>query len=784
MRVGAKIIVKGVVQGVGFRPFIHRLAVAHNLAGWVLNSRGGVVIEVEGKRETIEHFYSQISHRPPPLAIVETAGIDFHSPGNLDRFQVRRSRNGKGEFVLISPDISICGECLQELGAPRDRRYKYPFINCTNCGPRFSLIKDLPYDRVRTTMKRFPMCPRCAREYGDISSRRYHAEPNACPDCGPEVQLIKNEKLKNFATITLSPTPSPRGRGNREGGRKAIDKSIELLKSGRIIAVKGVGGYHLACDARNGPAVRELRRRKCREDKPFALMAPTVEVIKELCEVGRQEEKLLLSARRPLVLLKKKEDSPIAEAVAPGQKYLGVMLPYTPLHYLFFEGGKLQVLVMTSGNISDELIAYQDEEAWSRLGNIADYFLRHNRDIHIRCDDSVSRVWEGEEMLLRRSRGYVPHPLRISLPFQRQVLACGAELKNTFCLTRDDYAFLSHHIGDLKNLETLTSFREGIEHFKGLFRIQPEIIACDNHPQYLSTQYAQEFRELSRGNLKLIQVQHHHAHVAGCMAENGLEEKVIGVAFDGSGHGVDGASWGGEFLLADFKGFQRRAHFQYIPLPGGEMAIKEPWRLVVSYLYQIYGDDFLKMECIKRLDEDKCRILLKMLKQSLNCPLTSSVGRLFDTVSSLLGIRDRVNYEGQAAVELEMLAEEGEGEPNEIYGYEVREEEGVFIVNPHLIIREIIDDLEGGIAASFISAKFHRTLAWIIGEVCNLIRRESGLDKVVLSGGVFQNMFLLKRALPLLREGGFQVYTHHKVPPNDGGISLGQAVIADRSAGE
>jgi hydrogenase maturation protein HypF len=629
-------------------------------------------------------------------------------------------------------------------------------------------------------MKKFRMCPLCAKEYGDITRRRYHAEPNACPDCGPEVQLKRNK------SISFPPFPfKMEGLGEKDKGKGAIEKSIELLKAGRILAVKGIGGYHLACDARDSQAVRELRSRKYREDKPFALMAPTITAIRELCEVGVEEEKLLLSARRPIVLLKRKGNGAVAEAVAPGHRYLGVMLPYTPLHYLFFEGDDSRVLVMTSGNISDEPIAYRDEEALSRLEKIADYFLIHNRDIHMRCDDSVIRVWQGREMILRRGRGYVPYPLKISPPFRREILACGGELKNTFCLTRDDYAFLSHHIGDLENMETFTSFREGIEHFKKLFRIRPELIACDMHPEYLSTKYAEELSERSKTKLKLMRVQHHHAHVAACMAENGIEEKVIGVAFDGTGYGCDGAIWGGEFLLADFKDFRRRAHFRYVPMPGGEMAIKEPWRMAVSYLYRIYGDDFPETAFVKKMDKDKVRVLINMLRQSFNCPRTSSVGRLFDTVSSLLGIRDRVNYEGQAAVELEMIAGENEEVEDEVYEYEIKKGgNNTLLIDPCLIIIGVIDDLKKGCPVSLISAKFHRSLARIIGKICRLIRRESGVDKVVLSGGVFQNIFLLEAAFSLLREDKFQVYTHHKVPPNDGGLSLGQAVIAERRTGE
>lgn len=748
-----QITVKGIVQGVGFRPFIYSLANRYSLSGYVLNDSGGVIVDAEGEESSLEQFIRDVVVDAPPLAEVE----DIHwiplPVAGYDSFSIEESRAEEEKSVLISPDISICEDCLRELFDTYDFRYRYPFINCTNCGPRFTIIRDVPYDRGKTTMAKFPMCATCRWEYEDPANRRFHAQPNACPACGPQVVLLDK-------------------RGNPVEGSGVIASVQELLRNGEMVAIKGIGGYHLACDARNSQAVTTLRKRKYREDKPFALMAYDVDSVREICEVSPSEEKLLLSPSRPIVLMRKKGHCSVAEDVAPHQRYLGVMLPYTPLHCLLLHGTGL-ILVMTSGNRSDEPIAHEDGEAFSKLGGIAGYFLIHNRDIHIRCDDSVARAWRDQPILIRRARGYVPSPMRLPFSLERHILSCGAELKNTFCLAKDDRAFVSHHIGDLDSVETLRSFEQGIEHFKRLFAIEPEVVAYDLHPEYLSTKYALALE----GNHKLG-VQHHHAHIVSCMVDNGIEGKVIGVAFDGTGYGLDGTIWGGEFLVADFYDFQRLAHLKPLPLPGGEAAIREPWRMAVSYLYAVYGDDFLKLdfELVNRIDRGRLRLVKQMMDRRFNSPPTSSMGRLFDAVSSLLGIRDRVNYEGQAAVELEMIA--GEDCSN---GYECRVTNGrddTLIIETVGLIQGVVEDLGAGIERSVISAKFHNTVAHMILDVCRRIRDKSGIGRVALSGGVFQNMFLLQRVDRLLFKAGFDVYTHHRVPPNDGGISLGQAVVA------
>jgi hydrogenase maturation protein HypF len=579
-----------------------------------------------------------------------------------------------------------------------------------------------------------------------------------------------------------------------------------LLHEGKVVAIKGLGGFHLACDATNDKAVGELRGRKYRENKPFALMASSLETIREYCEVSSEEEELLVSWKRPIVLLNRKAFSPISEKVAPNNPCLGFMLPYTPLHYLLFQG-PISVLVMTSGNISDEPIAYENKEAMSRLKNIADYFLLHNRDVHIRCDDSVTRIsppgpLDGEprrtsavlrgehltgtvhsEMVVRRSRGYVPSPLRIPFSFGKEILACGAQLKNTFALAEGDQVFVSHHIGDLENLETLQAFEKGIEHFRELFDIEPVIIAHDLHPEYLSTQYAKNLQTL-HPELHTIPIQHHHAHIASCLADNGVSNrKVIGVAFDGTGFGSDGNIWGGEFLIADYVDFQRVAHLKYIPLPGGEQAIKEPWRMAATYLYQVFGPEFLQLDLdfIARLDKQNWKVLERMIEQGINSPLVSSMGRLFDAVSSLLGLRDRVTYQGQAAVELEMVIEQEPGSKLEgrSYGYEIENGDQINLIDPGPIIKGVLSDLQKGVSISCISAKFHNTVVEIIVDLCKRINKTEGLNEVALSGGVFQNMFLLSRAFKRLSREKFRVYLHHRVPTNDGGISLGQAVVAN-----
>lgn len=770
MNSGMKIDVKGIVQGVGYRPFVYRLARQYGLSGYVCNNTSGVFIEIEGEKSRIEEFIEKVKTEPPPQAVIfEIAGYDIE-PEGYDDFVIRQSDDQAEKFVPISPEIATCNLCLAELFDPDDPRYRYPFINCTNCGPRFTIVKDIPYDRKSTTMAPFKMCRVCQREYDDPDNRRFHAQPNACPSCGPGLTLLNNQLEKIDVPDVITGV-------------------CMLLKDGNIIAIKGLGGYHLACDALNPDAVFRLRSRKFREYKPFAIMVKDMETAKRLCDVNEDEEKLLEGAIRPVVLLRKKPDCPVAEDVAPGQKYHGVMLPYTPLHHLILEESGL-VLVMTSGNMSSEPIVYQDEQAFDRLKNIADFYCVHDRQIHIRTDDSVTRIWRGNEMVLRRARGFAPFPLVLNFKFQESVLACGAELKNSFCLGRDNFAFMSHHIGDLDSLKTLISFEEGIEHFQRIFNITPTLIAYDLHPDYLSTKYALALEDIPKTG-----VQHHHAHIVSCMVDNGIDGEMIGVSFDGTGYGTDGAIWGGEFFICDYGKFKRAAHLEYTPLPGGEKAIKEPWRMAASYLYKIYHDSMLDLDIdfVKRLDREKWTTLKKMLDRGINSPLTSSSGRLFDAVSALVGIRKEIYYEGQAAIELEMAAGEGEGE----YPFDFEDVEDTtfppkdrpskkpadlrriskILLEP--IFRGIVSDLECGVGVETISSRFHNTVAGIILSVCLKLKKESGLERVALSGGVFQNSLLLEKTCVLLEKNDFKVFTHHRVPPNDGGIALGQAVIAN-----
>ncbi len=759
----ARIFVRGIVQGVGFRPFIYRLASDHELKGWVLNSTEGVVIEVEGPTDRLEEFITDITLKAPPLAVIEKVEASFLPPVGYKSFIIQASQEQEDKFVLISPDICICPDCLRELFDPLDRRYLYPFINCTNCGPRFTIIKDIPYDRPKTTMLAFQMCPSCELEYHNPSDRRFHAQPNACSTCGPRVWLVN-------------------GRTTGEGD-EAIRIARYLLSRGTIVAVKGLGGFHLACDAINDASVARLRERKGRVNKPFAVMSLDCQTVERYCHVSDAERQLLESPQRPIVLLRHKSDSPISVLVAPNNSYLGVILPYTPLHYLLLErrGDKTDTmaLVMTSGNMSEEPIAIGNGEALERLRPLADAFLLHDRDIHVRCDDSVTRLFEGKETVIRRSRGYAPFPVRLNFE-TRPVLACGAELKNTFCLIKENYAFLSQHIGDMENLETLNSFESGIEHFKRLFRVSPEVIAYDLHPEYLATKYAAQLRrdgakDLGR-EVQFVPVQHHHAHIASCLAENGVSGPVIGVAFDGTGYGEDGQIWGGEFLVGDFQQFKRRAHLKYMVLPGGEAAIRKPYRMALSYLYHLPISLTSGLSLFDRIDPLELKIMRRQIEKAINSPLTSSCGRLFDAVSSLLGICDVITYEGEAAIELEMLADDS---VEDRYHWPLPRSKFPIVIDQEPIFCDIIDDLKAGVPIAVISAKFHNAVAEMVSGVCCLIRERDGLSKVALSGGVFQNVYLLKRTLSHLQRKGFELYIHHQVPSNDGGIALGQAVIAN-----
>ncbi len=745
----AAIRITGIVQGIGFRPFIYNLAQNHSIRGWVLNNETGVFIEAESGDGNLERFIEAIPKQAPPLARIETFEVKYLDPLGYTRFEIRKSEEVQEKFTLISPDVATCDQCLLELFSPTNVRYRYPFINCTLCGPRFTIIQDIPYDRHKTTMSVFTMCPTCQKEYDDPSDRRFHAQPNACPSCGPALELRDNR-----GRIILG---------------DPINNTLSLLEKGAMVAIKGIGGFHLACDATNEEAVSTLRSRKFREDKPFAVMCRDIEEVKKHCEVGQEEERLLLSIERPILILKRKNSATVAHAVAPYQDTLGVMLPYSPLHHLLLQG-RLKTLVMTSGNMSEEPIAYKNEEAFHRLRSIADYFLLHNREIHIRCDDSVTRVFDKKPYILRRSRGYVPFPIKLAFPLE-MILACGGELKNTFCLTRGPYAFLSHHIGDLENLETLTSFEEGIEHFKRLFYIEPKAVAYDLHPDYLSTKYA-----LSLQNLPRVGVQHHHAHIVSCMAENRIDGEVIGVALDGTGLGTDGTIWGGEFLKVNYKDFTRLAHLKKVPMPGGPMAIKQPWRMAMAYLSEAFGEEVerLKIDLLKRLDQNRWDILKRAIARKINTPWTSSMGRLFDAIASILSVRDEVNYEGQAAIELERMADQ-EGE--ETYCFHLLTENSPWMIDLTETIQGVVRDLTEGISSPKIAGKFHRTIGQMIVQTCQALRSKEGLNRVVLSGGVFQNIYLLTLVARELKGSGFEVYTHCQVPTNDGGISLGQAVI-------
>ncbi len=739
----------------GFRPFVFRLAVRHGLTGEVANTSAGVSVRLEGLSGQIESFCADIVRKKPRLAHISEIAEYPETVKGFDRFSIAESKTERGSSTLISPDVSICDNCLREMSDPDDRRYRYPFINCTDCGPRYSIISDIPYDRPDTTMRHFKMCGQCQAEYNDPGNRRFHAQPNACGICGPHVTLCDNARK---AIQTDNP----------------VERAAELLKQGYILAIKGLGGFHLAADAENHEAVVRLRQRKHREEKPFALMSHSIAHICRYARIRPAEESLLSSHQRPIVLLRKKEPNPVSDAVSPRNRYFGVMLPYTPLHYLIFAGSPFTALVMTSGNLSEEPIASDNEEAFDRLSGIADYFLIHNRDIFARSDDSIVRNEESETRnvlrFVRRSRGYVPMPvfLRKEIP---QILACGAEMKNTVCLTKGNQAFLSQHIGDLENYSTYSFYRETISHISRILDIQPRVIAHDLHPDYLSTRYAQEQQDMRQ-----IPVQHHHAHIVSCMAENQAEGPVIGLAFDGTGYGTDGNLWGGEMLLAETEQFTRIAHLSYIPMPGGAAAIKEPWRMAVSYLYSTFGEEIwnLDLPVLREKHEKKIKILIEMIQKKINSPLTSSMGRLFDGIAGIMGIRSHASFEGQAAMELEMLACENAAS---FYDYEHISGD-IRRIPFQPIIRGVTEDMKKGIPLPEISAKFHNTLIGLFSELCEIAGKETGVKQAALSGGVFQNPILSKGLTQALEQKGFQVFTHTRVPANDGGISLGQALIA------
>jgi len=756
---GASIHIQGIVQGVGFRPFVYGLAQRLELTGWVRNTSAGVELCVDGQDQSLNEFLRCLEQELPPLARIDELAVERHSTGGFTSFEIIQSASLPSAFQPVSPDVSICADCLAELFDPGDRRYRYPFINCTNCGPRFTIIQDIPYDRPNTTMASFALCTECEAEYREPRNRRFHAQPVACPGCGPQVWL---ETSGDHA--------------QRQNGDAAIQAGREALLAGKILAIKGLGGFHLACDATNPEAVALLRERKLRVGKPFALMFSDIESIRAHCQVSEEEARLLQSRQRPVVILQRQRTSSIALQIAPQQDTLGAMLPYTPLHYLLLTHPHLPPLVMTSGNLSEEPICTTNAEARQRLEPLADAFLMHDREIHTRCDDSVTRVVAHAARFFRRARGYAPDPMR--LPFAAPpLLATGPELKNTFCLTRQRYAFLSHHIGDLENYETLSAFEQGIRHYERLFRIQPQAIAYDLHPDYLATRYALERAEAEL--LPAIGVQHHHAHIAACMAENGLDlqAQVIGVAWDGTGYGEDGAIWGSEFLISGYASFQRLAHLTYVLLPGGDQATRQPWRMALAWLGACGLQWDADLSPVRHAADptspiDRLSALRHQLETGINCSPTSSMGRLFDAAAALLGIRQEVTYEAQAAIELEALADAVET------GTYVIEIHSNGLIDPAPLWSSMISELRAGVPLPLISARFHNSLSHLVVRVCQCIRDKTGLQQVALSGGVWQNMVLLTKTVDQLEQAGFSVLQHRQVPTNDGGLALGQAAVA------
>ena len=745
-----RIRVNGIVQGVGFRPFVFNLAQSLDLSGFVTNTSDGVLIEIQGSAQAVETFVRRLQSELPPLAeIIALQQNEIPVQKETD-FRIKASIDSDRNETLISPDIAICDDCLRELRDPNDRRYHYPFINCTNCGPRFTIIRKIPYDRPNTTMKAFRMCAACQAEYDNPADRRFHAQPNACPACGPHVWLERTGQAK----VQSENEPSLR-------------QAVSALLNGEIVAVKGLGGFHLAVDATDEAAVRRLRQRKNREEKPLALMLPDLSAAKKIVRISDAEAQLLTSPQRPIVLLRKKTNIPIAAAVAPHNQRLGIMLPYTPLHYLLFDllreqaPQRFPALVMTSANRSEEPIVIDNDDARQRLKDIADALLLHNRPILVRADDSVVARFANQTVFLRRSRGYVPRPVFFD-DSGPSVLATGGELKNTICLTKGNRAFLSQHIGDLENVRAFDFFEQTIAHFQDILQTRPEAIACDLHPGYFSTRWAERQTEMP-----IFKVQHHHAHLASVLAEWQTDEPVIGIILDGTGYGYDGTIWGGEILIGHFTRVRRFAWLEPMPLPGSEAAIRQPWRTALAYLYETFGAELPDLPFLRGRP---VRLILEMIDKKLNSPLTSSCGRLFDAVSVISGGRTEIRYEAQAAIEFTQAAKAPCTEPFEFE-----------IAIPQIPVKPIIRSLTRAVlaGASFAQAatRFHCMLSRLLAELAHRARRQSGLQTVVLSGGVFQNEVLFSSLVKELKERGFRVLTHRQVPPNDGGLSLGQAAV-------
>ena len=752
--------VNGVVQGVGFRPFIYALAARFGLSGWVLNSSSGVDVEVQGAPAAVDAFQEAITAEAPPLARIDRVNASpLPVDGAEGEFVIRQSA-ADGGMSLVSPDVATCPDCLRELFDPADRRYRYPFANCTNCGPRYTIIQAMPYDRPQTTMAAFPMCPDCRAEYDNPLDRRFHAQPNACPVCGPHVRLVA---------------------GGDPSLPDDVARAAALLREGSILAVKGLGGFHLACDATNREAVARLRARKARPAKPFAVMIASLDEVRQHCTLNEDEAALLGGGSAPVVLLYRRAGSSIAENVAPDNPMLGVMLPYTPLHHILLRDVG-RPLVMTSGNLGGQPVIVDDDDAQAGLGHIADAFLLHDRPIHMRCDDAVWWVdrfaGEGDPVRqpLRRARGDAPYPVRLPWRAEEHILAVGAEMKNTLCLLRGQDAFISQHIGEVDSLEALAYFREALDHLAALFKVDPRLIVHDLHPGYLTTRLARELAA-ERG-VEILAVQHHHAHIAACLAEHGRPGPVIGVSFDGTGYGPDGAIWGGEVLVASLTGYERAAHLEYLPLPGGEAAIRRPYRMAWAYLLKTLGE-IPDLPTLAAFPPAERAVVIRQVERRINTPETSSAGRLFDAVSALTGVCGVTTFEAQAAIALELAARRADITQVEPYPFSL-DEDGVLRVGD--LLAAVADEVGRGRAVAGIAAAFHQTIADMIVAAAGQVRAQTGLETAALSGGVFQNRLLLRLARGALREAGFEVLTHQQVPANDGGLSLGQAVIGLHAA--
>ncbi len=742
------IIIKGIVQGVGFRPHVYRLAMEYDLKGWVLNSSSGIFMEIEGEEQKLHHFMHRLQEEPPPLALISSFEAVPIKLQGFSEFTIRLSESQEEKSVMISPDIAICSDCKREVRDQMDRRFGYPFTNCTNCGPRFTIIKDVPYDRAKTTMAPFPMCPQCQSEYGNPAHRRFHAQPNACPICGPQIEIVDNN------------------------GQKVEKSAVEMLKAGSILAVKGLGGFHLAADARNEKAVQLLRFRKRRDIKPFAVMVRDVDTARRYCLFNDAEEKLLSSPQAPIVVMEARKDNGLpVKAIHPGLNTLGIMLPYTPMHYLLFDGD-LDILIMTSANISDEPLIIDNEAALQSLKDIADYFILHNREIYNPCDDSVTRITlSGELHFFRRARGYVPRGIKI-LRESEPVLAVGGEMKNTFCMTRAGIAFPSQHWGDMNHYLNYINFQTGIQRFQKMLDIEPRIIAHDLHPDYQTSRWAR-----NQAIDKKIAVQHHWAHMAAVMAENQIEGQVLGLICDGTGWGLDGAVWGCELLRGDYKQFERLGHLKYMPLPGGDLTVKKPYRMAFNYLYSVFGQEAQKLAVrfLPDLSIQEMDIIKQQLDRRDHLLQTSSCGRLFDAVSALLNICSINRSEGQAAIELEAAARLEEWNH---YPYGLDNEYGSWMMDVQSTWENMVGDLLNDVPIEVVAGRFHLTMAEMFSESLRILRDENGLNRIVLSGGVFHNQILLLQLIRRLQDSGFEVYQHRLVPPGDGGISLGQASIA------